>query len=90
MTIRFKTITRASAIALVGAALPVAGCGVDHVHGFRVRPTPEMFTLTTTNAQANNNWHYMGNTNIRALVNDWGRLWLIDRPSRLVVGPTPY
>ena len=70
-----------------GASISLMGC--THKQRFRMRPSPGMFTLRKTKAEAANNWYYGLNSDMRALVDDFARFTLIDRPSRMIYGPNP-
>jgi len=67
------------------ASVSLIGCG-----GYRMNPTPGTAILGGSNAQAWNRAATTVDTNLRAMVNDWADLWLLDRPSRLHAQPSPY
>jgi len=71
-----------------GASMALLGC--SHKQRFRLKPTPGMYTLRKTKAKATNDWYYGFNSDMRALVEDFSRFTLLDRPSRMTFGPNPY
>ncbi|MGP1310370.1 MAG: hypothetical protein ACTS27_09255 [Phycisphaerales bacterium] len=52
--------------------------------------SPEVDTLSQRPADVNNRIAITNDTNLRMLNQDLGRLFLLDRPSRLTPGPVPY
>ncbi len=45
--------------------------------------TPELFNTSESFDEARSHWAVQTNTDLRSLQNDWSRVWLTDRPSRL-------
>ncbi len=89
MTTRCRNLARVSMIAaLVAMPLTLGACG--QTGKIRLNPAPKVASLSKSRSEANNNWHYMSNTNFRAMREDTARFLLIDRPSRLVYTTTPY
>ena len=78
------------------ATLLLAGCG----HGAKADSddvrygailtnlTPELAGLATTQNNNRGNSAVVGNINMRLFVDDWNRIWLMDRPSALSPYPT--
>lgn len=79
----------AAALTLV-AGLMATGCASD-ITGQSVRshPTPEMEGIAYTPEQRQNNIVRVWNTNMRQIVDDWDRFWLISEPSRMSHYPIP-
>lgn len=78
-TQRFAALVAVS----VGAAL-LAGChGSGRAAEFRKDPTPVADSLSRSNDEILNRMTRTTDTNLRALNEDLGRLFLLDRPSTL-------
>ncbi|MEX2219339.1 MAG: hypothetical protein WD749_11360 [Phycisphaerales bacterium] len=85
-----RTPPAALAIAVLAAALlaPLAGCGGGDTVASRdamVRnnPTPDLDTLYQRPIDMDNRMVLTFDENWRMFNQDWGRVWLTDRPSRL-------
>lgn len=52
--------------------------------------TPELDTLSQRPADIDNRIAITDDTNLRMLNQDLGRMFLLDRPTRLTPGPVPY
>lgn len=83
---------------IVAAALVVAmvftGCsstGDEEItgHSVRMQPTPEMVGIAYTPEQRQNNIVRTWNTNLRQIVDDWDRFWLLDSPLHFSPYPIP-
>lgn len=78
-------------LTLAGLALIGCSSGNDsRKQSFRANPTPELVTLTKTADDVDNQLTITNNYNFRMISEDFGRIWLMERPSRLQRGPTPY
>lgn len=77
----------------VGASLALlalaSACASDRVAEYRKNLTPEMATLGDTYPQIHNRSAEMVDTNWSLFLEDWARLGLWDRPSRLTPKPIP-
>ncbi len=84
-------ITRNAAMMTVAAGLLAVGCASNDITGesVRARPTPEMEGIAHTPEQRQNKISRSLNTNLRQIVDDWDRLWLIDSPLHMSVYPIP-
>lgn len=78
------------------AAALLGGCttfGVDgdtaRARKIRSNPTPELVTLHQREVDVANAMALTNDENGRMARQDWGRLWLMDRPSRLAREPIP-
>ncbi len=90
---RSSTLIRFSAL---GAALSLAllsGCGdsprARHTM-IRLQPTPEVDTLYQRGVDVDNKLTVMDDENWRMFVQDLGRAFYTDRPSRLTREPIPH
>ena len=76
-----------SALALLG------GCAGDtaaaRYAAVRDNPTPELDTLYQRPVEIDNRITLTTDENLRMFVEDMGRVWLLDRPSRLTREPVP-
>jgi ABC-type uncharacterized transport system auxiliary subunit len=83
---------RAIPVALAASALLLAACGphAGRTAAYRMNPTPELQTLGQTRDDVDNRLTITNDTNFRALNEDIGRFFLMDRPSRLTPTPIPY
>ncbi len=73
------------------AALGLGGCSSgDRAREYRSNPTPELASLAKRPADIDNRRAYVRDTYYRSAVNDLGRFWLMDRPSRLMYNVTPF
>jgi len=81
-----RTLRRAAASALALAGLTLVGCA----NNYRGNPTPELATLSHTDAEVANRTTVTFDTNLRALWEDLARATLVDRPSMLMRPRTPY
>lgn len=80
-----------STLALAGVALTGCSSGNDSRKAeFRRNPTPELLTLAETRDQVDNQLTITNDTNMRMLSEDFGRFWLMNRPSRLNSRTVPY
>jgi hypothetical protein len=80
-----------SSLALAGVAL--TGCSSGNASRkaeFRSNPTPELLTLSETRDQVDNQLTITNDTNMRMISEDFGRFWLMDRPSRMNRRSIPY
>ncbi len=77
-------------IVAVGAA--AGGCSERQSRAteYRLNPTPAEDTLAGTRDNIDNRVTMTIDTNLRQAHEDWGRLWLTDRPTRLTPKSTPY
>jgi len=89
MTTRSRRLTSIALLTAIGSGMMMLG-GCGQTGKIRLNPAPKVASLSNSRAEANNNWHYVANTNFRAMRADWSRFLLIDRPSRLVYNATPY
>jgi len=71
------------AAATLGAALLVGCHGSGRAAEFRKDPTPVADSLSRSNDEILNRITRTNDTNLRAFNEDLGRLFLLDRPSRL-------
>jgi hypothetical protein len=76
----------AGAGVLVAAGLASTGCA----NSYRLNPTPEMATLSNTEAEVYNRTTVTFDTNLRALWEDGARFMLVDRPSLLMRPRLPH
>jgi hypothetical protein len=80
---------------LAVAAAGMVGCSVHNPGGpgyhaeFSNNPTPWVDTLDETEVEYKNQVAHTYDTNSRNILEDLGRLWLADRPSRLTPMPVP-
>jgi hypothetical protein len=84
--------SRTSGLAVFSVAL-LAGCGtslVDRETSIRLQPTPEIDTLYQRPDDIANTWTVMDDENWRMFVQDLGRAFYTDRPSRLTREPVPH
>jgi hypothetical protein len=79
------TIRSAAILCLSAAAL--AGCSNSGPAGrdaaVRANLTPELRTLSQRPIDVDNRVTLVVDENLRMVNQDWGRFWLMDRPSRL-------
>lgn len=72
---------------VLAGALIVGGCSSNTAAGrdakVRRNPTPELSTLSQRPIDVDNRMTLTFDENLRMANEDWNRLWLIDRPSRL-------
>jgi hypothetical protein len=82
---------KACALAACCLALGLAGCKSQTTskHSLRLNPSPEIDTLYESSDEARNATTVTFDTNFRAVWMDLGRMWLVDRPSRLAPYPIP-
>jgi len=87
----------ALSLALAAAAAVSTGClyhGPKATEGdankIRYDLSPELYSTFKRPADVRNALAYQSNTNIRMLRADAGRVFLLDRPSRLTPEPVPY
>lgn len=79
---------------LAGAAITLGACSSGNSADARWKemkgnPTSEVDSLAETHYEFHNRRAITVDTNLRAAINDWERLWLVDRPSRLSKTPAP-
>jgi len=87
-TALFTTARRAAAASLaLGGILVLTGCSGG---GYRANPTPEMATLSHTEAEVYNRTTVTFDTNLSAIWEDMSRMFLVDRPSMLMRPRMPY
>lgn len=85
------------ALAGLTAGLVLGGCTLgeqtqahrDHER-IRGNPTPELDTLYQRPDDVDNAWTIMDNENSRMMMQDLGRVFYTDRPSRLTREPIPW
>lgn len=84
-------LTRTLAMTALALTLLLGGCVSDEItgHSVRMRPTPEMETIAYTPEQRQNEVVRSWNTNMRQVVDDWDRVWLIHQPLHMSVYPIP-
>ncbi len=82
--------TASLCLALGASALAMTACSSTSVQSFRSNPTTQLDARGETYDDIQNQIANTHDTNFRGLNNDMGRLWMSDRPSRLVKGPRPY
>lgn len=89
MTLSRRFARNASAASLLAAIAAFAGCSAEDSQLAEVRsnPTPELMTLGDSMDANVNTATSTTSTNLRAVNNDLGRLFLLDRPSRLTPQP---
>lgn len=73
-----------------GAPLFMIGCSGTSPEAFRSDPTPMLQARGETQDDIDNNLAHTSDTNGRNVLNDLGRMFFSDRPSRLTPGPKPY
>ena len=88
-TIRTSLRGSFALLALVAAgSFGLGGCA-SHDYSYeaaeeiRDNPSPELDTLWQRRVDMDNTVALTGDENLRMLNEDWGRLWLMERPSRL-------
>lgn len=75
--------------ALAGVAIAPLGC--TKAHHFRLNPSPNTSNLESSSDEIDNRITIVTDTNLRALSNDFGRFWMLDKPSELTLIPAmPY
>ncbi len=88
-TALFTTARRAAAASLaLGGILALSGCAGGS--SYRANPTPEMATLSHTEAEVYNRTTVTFDTNLSAIWEDMSRMFLVDRPSMLMRPRMPY
>lgn len=76
--------------ALTAATLVCVGCSSSNpVHALRMDPTPEVETLSDTNAEIHNRLWLTQDMNGRMFWEDAARALHLDRPTRLSPTPIP-
>ena len=90
MTTRLATSTLCLGL---GLAAVLGGCAGDTASAryaaVRDNPTPELDTLYQRPVEIDNRLTLTTDENLRMFVEDWGRFWLLNRPSRLTREPVP-
>ncbi|MEM1211413.1 MAG: hypothetical protein AAGI68_03860 [Planctomycetota bacterium] len=78
-------------LSVMAAALTLStGCSSKITSGeIRANPSPELYSTAETYEELRNDTAQVNDWNIRSLRDDWTRLWLMDRGSRLTVYPSP-
>lgn len=66
------------------------GAGCSTATQYRLNPTPNVDTAAFTKDMVSNRLAITIDTNLRQLNEDMGRLWLLDRPTRLTRHIVPY
>lgn len=85
------TVLTISTLALAGTALTGCSWGNDSRKAeFRSNPTPELRTLAETSDLVDNQLTITNDSNMRMLSEDFGRFWLMNRPSRMNPRSIPY
>lgn len=84
-----RLIAGSSVFSLVCVASLLGGCSAaeEQRAGIVTNPTPELVTLQSRESDVTNTTTAVFDTNLRAARNDIGKLFLTDRPSRLVPEP---
>ena len=84
--------TVASVLLLAFLAGGLAGCSAQEqrLASYRSRPTPEIDTRSQRPDDIDNRLTVTNDTNLRLFNEDLGRLFLMDRPSRLSRQRMPY
>ena len=72
------------------ALLGVGALGVNLLGCAPANPSPGVHNLSQMSHEINNDLIISMDTNARALSNDLGRFWMVDRPSRLTVQTMPH
>jgi len=85
---RVSLVLGAAALAALAGMAGPAGCSKHQQ--IRTRPTPELWSLHARPTDANNQIAVTANENWRMFWEDMGRLWLLDRPTRLTPAPVPH
>ena len=78
------------AAALAGGLLLLSGCRSGTTAAIYHDPTPALDTLSQTDFEVKNALVNTRETNFRMVWEDLGRMWMLDRPSRLSPKPIPY
>lgn len=89
---RLSLATRRALLAVM-LVLPtaLAACSGDsRVNSYRLNPSPAEDTLARRKLDTDNRDAITVDTNFRQLNEDWNRIWLMDRPTRLSRTPSPY
>lgn len=86
-----KTFCRHFTTATLTLALAglFAGCTTTRDEDIRADLTPELETLHERQADMDNSWTLMLDENGRMFIQDLGRFWYVNRPSRLTPEPMP-
>ncbi|TVQ65533.1 MAG: hypothetical protein EA379_00010 [Phycisphaerales bacterium] len=81
-----------AAFSLAGLFVALAGCSAQEqrLASYRSNPTPEIDTRSQRPDDINNRLTITNDTNLRLFNEDLGRLFLMDRPSRLSRQRIPY
>ena len=90
MPTRHALITNARRAAGASLALCGAFALVGCAGGYRANPTPEMATLSHTEAEVYNKTTVTFDTNLSAIWEDGARFMLVDRPSLLMRPRLPH
>ncbi|MCH8508042.1 MAG: hypothetical protein LAT64_04645 [Phycisphaerales bacterium] len=86
-TVASLALTAAAAF-LVGCSSPSGPSHAGNISAIRSNPTPELNTIGGRRADTLNRRTVSVDTNLRMFTEDFERLILIDRPSRLNMYPT--
>ena len=78
------------AATLATGLLLLSGCRSGTTAAIYHDPTPAIDTLSETDFEVKNSLVITRENNFRMVWEDLGRLWLVDRPSRLSPKPIPY
>lgn len=87
-----KRVSQIGVSAILATAI-LGGCGSQTVRSgetisdVRANPTPEISTLYQTPDDVSNMLTLVNDQNLSMFAQDWGHLWLYDRPSRLTQEP---
>ncbi|TVQ32076.1 MAG: hypothetical protein EA376_07060 [Phycisphaeraceae bacterium] len=76
------------ATGLAGAMLLTTGCG--GAWGYRLNPSPEVRTTALTTDEVFNKTTITFDTQFRLFLEDFSRLTLTDRPTRMTPRPMPW
>jgi len=81
-------------LTLAAAWLPMAGCvwgdaSENAARWIRLRPAPEMYTLSLRKTDYKNDYAILWNEDVRMMREDFQRFWYLDRQSRLSLYPVP-
>jgi hypothetical protein len=86
MKINSRLFTATLVLATAGL---VGGCTTTREEDIHADLTPELETLHERQADMDNSWTLMMDENGRMFVEDLGRAWYTNRPSRLTPEPVP-
>lgn len=87
-----STRRRATLVLLAASAAAASGCNSQssRLAAYRANPTPELDTTSQRRHDMDNRMTVTNDTNLRMFNEDLGRMFFLDRPSRLSPKPVPY